>query len=171
MVQKAKRSPYLADDNRLADVIAAIQAAGTYKFYKLDFGTWADRISGDVRRGTHWRLVFEEHPEFFRLDSAKQRASLILRRQRQKLYNVDDQTTWSRKSYQLLSAEEKLRFSRSPLEADEIEALIDVAINLHSRAAERARDKRWLVPPSLAFIGAMLGGLLPLLIRYLAGLP
>ena len=30
-------SPYLNDPKRLADVIAAIQAAATYKFYKLDF--------------------------------------------------------------------------------------------------------------------------------------
>ena len=31
------KSPYLVDDHRLADVIAAIQAMGTYKYYKLDF--------------------------------------------------------------------------------------------------------------------------------------
>lgn len=29
-------SPYLSDLNRLADVIAAIQVMGTYKFYKLN---------------------------------------------------------------------------------------------------------------------------------------
>jgi hypothetical protein len=30
-------SPYLPNSGRLADVIAAIQAMGTYKFYKLTF--------------------------------------------------------------------------------------------------------------------------------------
>jgi hypothetical protein len=30
-------SPYPANSGRLADVIAAIQAMGTYKFYKLSF--------------------------------------------------------------------------------------------------------------------------------------
>ncbi|MDA2934785.1 hypothetical protein MYX82_10650 [Acidobacteria bacterium AH-259-D05] len=49
-------SPYLNDPKRLADVIAAIQAAATYKFYKLDFGGWADRISGDESEADHWRL-------------------------------------------------------------------------------------------------------------------
>ena len=39
-------SPYL-QDKRLANVMAAIQVMATYKFYKLDFKGWADRISGD----------------------------------------------------------------------------------------------------------------------------
>ena len=39
-------SPYLKDENRLGDVIAAIQAMATYKFYKLTHERWADRISG-----------------------------------------------------------------------------------------------------------------------------
>lgn len=32
-----KKSPYLASPDRLGDVISAIQAMGTYKFYKLTF--------------------------------------------------------------------------------------------------------------------------------------
>jgi len=43
----AAKSPYLNDTGRLADVIAAIQAMGTYKFYKLDFEGWADRITAN----------------------------------------------------------------------------------------------------------------------------
>ena len=52
---KSKTSPYIEANNRLADVIAAIQAMGTYKFYKLDFAGWADRISGDELEAPHWR--------------------------------------------------------------------------------------------------------------------
>jgi hypothetical protein len=71
-------SPYLSDLNRLADVIAAIQVMGTYKFYKLDFKGWADRISGQSSNADYWRIIFEEHPEFFRLDSGKMKCFLNL---------------------------------------------------------------------------------------------
>lgn len=37
-------SPYITEAGRLSDVIAAIQATATYRFYKLDFEGWADRI-------------------------------------------------------------------------------------------------------------------------------
>lgn len=133
---------------------------GTYKFYKLDFATWSDRICGDRSRGEHWRTVFMEHPEFFRLDAGRSRASLVLRRQRRKLYNVDEQRERQRDKYLTLSQDEKLRFSRSPLHPAEIEALIDVAINLHTRATERARDRRALITSVLAFVGGLLGALL-----------
>jgi hypothetical protein len=73
-------SPYLAEPTRLGDVIAAIQAMATYKYYKLDFEGWADRISADRNRADHWQAVFEEHPEFFRLDGERKKASLVWRR-------------------------------------------------------------------------------------------
>lgn len=150
-------SPYLANSNRLADVIAAIQALGTYKFYKLTFEDWADRITGDRSKGPHWRKVFEDHPEFFRLDAKRERASLVLRRQRQKLYHVDDLQMWTREQYLAADDHQKARVSRSPLTPEEIGTLVDVAINLHSRASESARDRRWLFPPLLAFAGALAG--------------
>lgn len=58
-------SPYLNDPNRLSDVLAAIQATATNKYYKLDLEGWSDRINGDEKHADHWRRVFEEHPEFF----------------------------------------------------------------------------------------------------------
>jgi hypothetical protein len=46
-MSRRNESPYLHDLNRLGDVIAAIQAMGLYKFYKLSSEEWADRISGN----------------------------------------------------------------------------------------------------------------------------
>jgi hypothetical protein len=158
-------SPYLAEPNRLADVIAAIQTMGSYRYYKLDFIGWSDRITGDESSANHWKKVFEEHPEFFRLDSKRQRASLVLRRQLPKRYDVDEGITVSKAHYEGLNDAGKARISRQPLAADQIEALIDVAINLHSRAAEQARDRRWLIPPLLAFIGALIGAVLSSLLK------
>jgi hypothetical protein len=162
---KFSTSPYLSRSDRLSDVIAAIQAAGSYKFYKLDFAGWADRISGDPSKAAHWRLVFEEHPEFFRLDTRREKASLVLRRQQPRLYDVDTGSILSKAECDLLSDARRSRLSRSPLAPGQIEALISIAVGLHSRAAEQARDRRWWMPMFFAFLGALLGGVLPTLLK------
>lgn len=156
-------SPYLADPTRLADVIAAIQAMATYKFYKLDFSGWADRITGDSSGAEHWMRVFEEHPEFFRLDSKKEQASLVWRRQHQKRYDVDAETVLSISEYESLSAAKKERVSRNPLGSPEISTLMKAAIDLHSRALEHSKEKRWWIPllaGLMGFAGAVVGGYL-----------
>ncbi len=84
-----KANPYLKE-HRLADVIAAITALGTYKFYKLDFKGWSRRISGTAKDPAHWQLVFKEHPEFFRVNSGDNKASLVWRRQFPRNYDVDE---------------------------------------------------------------------------------
>ena len=76
---KQRETPYTDNPQRLADVIAAIQVMGTYKFYKLDFAGWADRIAGDDTRGEYWKTMFEQHPEFFRLDSKRERVQPVFR--------------------------------------------------------------------------------------------
>jgi hypothetical protein len=150
-------SPYLLNDGRLGDVIAAIQTLGTYKFYKLDFAGWADRIGGDEEQADYWRKVFEEHSEFFRLDSKRQRASLVWRRQHQKLFDVDLSQTISREKYKSLTDEQKARISRLPLSSSEIATLVNTAINLHSRALENKKDQRWLVTALIGLAGVILG--------------
>ena len=118
---KTGNSPYLSDSTRLADVIAAIQATGSYKFYKLDFSSWSDRISGDETNAAHWQRVFVEHPEFFRLDSRRERVSLVLRRQQPRIFNVDTGKLVEKTDLDNLPESERQRFSRRPLEADQIE--------------------------------------------------
>lgn len=149
-------SPYLRDANRLGDVIAAIQAMATYKFYKLPFANWADRMAADKNQAEKWKAVFVEHPEFFRLDSAKEKASLVWRRQFPKRYDVDAENVLTSAEYNALTAEQQLRVSRVPLSSADIKALIDTAVNLHSRALEHQKDKRWWV--ALASAGGALAG-------------
>lgn len=161
------KSPYLKNDARLSDVIAAIQAMGTYKYYKLDFAGWSDRIIGAKTEADHWRKVFEEHPEFFRLDSDRMRASLIWRRQHQKLYDVDTESTISREQYGTLSNKQQERISRSPLTSTELTTLVKTAIDLHSRAIERKRDARWWIVGIFTLAGVVLGSLLPWLLDLL----
>jgi len=154
-----KKSPYLADTQRLGDVIAAIQAMGTYKFYMLTFEKWAYRIVADESEADHWKTVFEEHPEFFRLDTDRKMASLVWRRQYPKLFHVDHGNLTSAE-YDALSLEEKKRVSRKPLSPEDIKALVDTAINLHSTAIERQQELRWWIPLAVSAIGGFLGSVL-----------
>lgn len=152
-------SPYLRDPNRLGDVIAAIQAMATYKYYKLSFAAWADRMSADESQAEKWKTVFLQHPEFFRLDSWREKASLVWRRQFPKRYDVDTGQVLSSAEYEKLSLEEKLRVSRVPLSSADIKALVDTAVNLHSRALEHHKDKRWWVALAGA-VGGLVGSVL-----------
>jgi hypothetical protein len=157
---KKSGSPYLQDADRLADVIAAIQVMGTYKFYKLSFDKWADRISGDLSEGEHWRKVFIDHPEFFRLDSQREKASLVWRRQYPKRFQVDEERKLSAIEYKQLTKGQKKRISRNPLTPIDIKALIDTAIDLHSRALEHRKEKRWWLPLATvagSLIGSIVG--------------
>jgi hypothetical protein len=153
----AMNSPYLRDPARLGDVVAAIQATATYKFYKLDFEGWADRISADTTRASHWEKVFVEHPEFFRLDSERKRASLVWRRQYPKRYSVDMRKEITDQEFDLMTEEQKRRVSRTPLSAADIKTLLDTAINLHSRALEAKKDNLWYKPLLLQALAGVLG--------------
>jgi hypothetical protein len=159
MAAKTK-SPYLYGENRLGDVIAAIQVMGSYGYYKLDFEGWAMRISGDKSKAEHWKNVFLEHPEFFRLDTDGVKASLAWRRSYRRRYSVDLQRELSLAEYQALNNEDSARISRAPLNSSDISVLINTAINLHTRAIEQNREYRWLSSPLFSLLGVALGALL-----------
>lgn len=158
-------SPYLST-GRLGDVIAAIQTMAIYKFYKMDFEGWADRISADKSRAEHWKRVFDEHPEFFRLDGEKKKASLVWRRQYPKRYSVDTLSQISKEEYERLDDSSKARISRVPLSADDIKTLVDTAINLHSRDLELLKHAHWykhlLFQAAMGILGALIGSFVSL---------
>jgi hypothetical protein len=159
MKQRPDR-PYTDNENRLADVIAAIQVMATYKFYKLDFSGWADRIAGDQDQADYWRKIFEQHPEFFRLQRGRMKASLVWRRSHQKLYDVDREEKISREEFRALTDEAKQRISRTPLTNSDISTLINTAINLHSREIEHKKDSRWWITGAIGLVGVILGAVI-----------
>lgn len=152
-----KTNPYLKNQ-RLADVIAAITTLGLYKFYKLDFAGWANRISGPAKTADHWEQVLREHPEFFRVNSHDNKASLIWRRQNPRNFDVDAEAEFL-PDHQI-TGDAYNRISRKPLAPTEITALIGVAVNLHDRAIEQQKARMWWIPLAtavLAFAGGLLG--------------
>lgn len=160
MARTTALSPYLSDSRRLADVIAAIQVMGAYKFYWQDFAGWAERISGDAAQAGYWRGIFEDHPEFFRLDGERQGAALVWRRQYPKRFDVDEERRLTLDEMLELGEAELERISREPLSAADIRSLIDTAVDLHSRALDQQKERRWwlpLVTAVAALLGAVLG--------------
>lgn len=160
-MSKIQNSPYLSSQTRLADVIAAIQAMGTYKFYKLDFRAWSKRISGDSEKHEYWKKIIEEHPEFFRLDSTKTMASLVLRRNYQRTFHVDENRELTRSECNALPSDERTnRVSRIPLTSSDLSVLIGTAVNLHNRALDKKIAERWWKIPSIGLAGVVIGGLI-----------
>jgi hypothetical protein len=159
LMSRENQSPYLIE-GRLADVIAAITALGNYKYYKLSFEGWAERISGLARRADYWEKIFRQHPEFFRIDTEDRKVSLVWRRQYPKNYNVDSQTSISPSELNKYAED---RMSRRPLEANEVTSLIAVAVDLHERALDQQKASKWWVTIAagiLSFAGALLGAYL-----------
>jgi hypothetical protein len=161
-----KESPYTSDPSRLANVIAAIQVMAAYKFYKLSFEDWADRICGDKARSLEWETVFIEHPEFFRLDQERKKASLVWRRNFPKSYNVDTKEHVTKEQLIAMNDAERDRISRTPLANDDITALIRSAIELHESALRLKESRRWWVTILVTLLGMSLG-LVPYLIEKL----
>ena len=154
------KNPYTENDNRLSDVVAAIQVMATYKYYKLDFSGWAKRIEGDDSRGEYWKAVFKQHPEFFRLGGGRNKASLVWRRNYQKLYNVDIEEKITRDDYRNLTKEEKARISRIPLSNSDISTLINTAINIHSSELDHKKESRWRISGAIGLLGVIIGAVI-----------
>jgi len=159
-------SPYVENSSRLADVIAAIQAMGVYEFHMCKFKVWAEKIGGSDSKADHWKTVFEEHPEFFRLDTTRVMASLVWRRQLPKDYHVDLKRRLSLVEQNQLPDGGQQRLTRAPLAASDIKALIDTAVNLHVRAVELQREGRWWVPLILNVVSGLIGGLIVVLFHH-----
>ena len=159
LLGRGHKSPYLKP-GRLSDVIAAITTLGTYRYYKLDFRKAAEKIENDPNRANHWREIFENHPEFFRIVDERQKVSLVWRRQFRKNYDPKKMEELTRGEFDLLSLEEKFRLSRRPLSSAELTTLMEIAIKSHDRALEMSKHQKWWVPLAagiLSFLGAIAG--------------
>lgn len=166
-MEKAFESPYLKDKNRLAYVISAIQAMAVNKRYKLSFKEWAEKISGDENKEKDWEIIFKQHPEFFRINSEDNKASLVWRRSKQRTFQFDDNIELTRNEAKKLSEKEQNeKLSRYPLTGTEISALITTAIELHNRALENRKEDRWWYTPVVGIGGSLFGVVLGFILNW-----
>jgi hypothetical protein len=156
-----EKNPYLKDD-RLADVIAALQIMGTYPWAKREVDSWAKKL-GDHKSGGNWKVVFKDHPEFFSL--VEEQACLRWRFGYRRNYDVYEEKILTEDEIGALSEEKKNEITRKPLENEQVETLIKTAIELHSRAIAHEQEKRWLTPLLFALLGIILGAVLQAAIR------
>ncbi|MET1416106.1 hypothetical protein ABVF61_27810 [Roseibium sp. HPY-6] len=159
-------SPYLKE-NRLQDVIAAIQVMGAYDEYssrKADL--WSAQL-GVPQSGEDWFEVCREHPEFFRTNTTEDGGDdatwvgIRWRWATGRVYSPDAGRNLTPDEISSLPAVDKKKLTRAPLTSSQIETLIASAIQLHSRAIEHKRELRWWAIPAIsaatAFVGAVLG--------------
>ena len=165
-MSKAMRTPA-----RLADLIAAIQVMGTYKFAVRRIDRWQKRLGRTPTSALSWREVFADHPEFFTVIREKDAAagenpnvSLVWRRSKERNYDTYERVIVSRQQAMQIAEQdnesEAQRLSRPPLETDEISMLVDLAMNLHERELKHQQERRWWYAVAIAVAGLIVS-LLP----------
>ncbi|MEA2575854.1 MAG: hypothetical protein QOH93_3152 [Chloroflexia bacterium] len=163
----ATKSPYLANDWRLADVVAALQLLSSYKWASRRVEDWAETL-GKPLSGKSWEEIFTNHPEFFRLND-KGWASLRWRHAYDRNYHVERGVELTPDELSEMSEGEKDEaLSRKALSADQTEALIKTAIDLHSRAVATQQEARWWIPVAAigaSFVGGVVGAILGAVLR------
>ncbi len=158
-------SPYLRP-NRLADVIAAIQAPSSNEDYDNTGEKWSRILSGTESKASHWREVFREHSKFFRstTSAGEELFSLIWRRSLPRIEKATGKVLHAKTYYQVTAAldreEKRLLYGSPPLQDSQVKALIDIAINLHKNAVDAQRDLRWWIGPIASFMGTILSATL-----------
>jgi hypothetical protein len=111
---------------RYADLVAAIQMMAEYRLYRLPPIEWARRISGRPDLENHWKGVFDDHPEFFRLsENHRGEYGLVYRRAKAEINIVGD-----------------IPGNRPVLKEDETKMLLHIALELHTKALAMRQDRR-----------------------------
>jgi hypothetical protein len=160
-----RQSPYIARQQRLADLVAAIQVMGTYRYSGRKVNSWAKILGEKPKSADSWLIVFNEHPEFFRagVDDAGFQ-TLALRRAQPRIYNTRTREEMTLEQIQAIPKERRSHISRRPLSSEQILSLVDVAVKLHTQAIARRQELRWwvvmLIGLASSFVGAFVAALI-----------
>lgn len=153
---------------RLADVIAAIQVTASAERPERRIKDWAKELDRKEDSDTvaYWTSVFEEHREFFltyRLKGDDELKAALRWRYTFKTYDSKSQKELTYEERIALSREERDLLTTKPLDAAQIQTLLNTAIGMRAAAMEEKKTGQWwisLVAAVLGFIGAILGALI-----------
>ncbi len=153
------KSPYTRNAARLADLIAAIQVLGTYRFASRHLSKWEKRLGRTPVSADNWLSIFSEHPEFFTIQG--ENVALVWRRSKERDYDTFEHRQLSREEAIALADGDPeanaVRLSRPPLDTAEISKLVDLAVNLHEREINHQQERRWWFAAVVAVIGLFVG--------------
>ena len=156
------KSPYVRNPARLADLIAAIQVMGTYRFASRLAERWETRLGRRPVSAANWGALFLEHPEFFTIQDGS--VSLVWRRSMVRNYDTREGRTLSFEEASAMALQDKevaeQRLSRPPLDASQMVKLVDIAINIHEREIQHQQERRWWIGAVLVILGIVLGAVL-----------
>jgi hypothetical protein len=192
------KGQYLEKD-RLANVIAAIQAMGVADRPSGTLNRWVAELEGSEELTSEqleqspkfaerkkWQTVFEQHPEFFKSYTLRGEPRVLLRWRYAESLKSEANGAANGKDSQKDSEEDdgedepkdkpkdkpvsKTEPPSKPLSADQIQVLINTAIEMHAKevAGEQNPDK--FRPLYMAIIGAALGTVAGGIIILLIGL-
>jgi hypothetical protein len=192
------KGQYLEKD-RLANVIAAIQAMGVADRPSGTLNRWVAELEGSEELTSEqleqspkfaerkkWQTVFEQHPEFFKSYTLRGEPRVLLRWRYAESLKSEANGAANGKDSQKDSEEDdgedepkdkpkdksvsKTEPPSKPLSADQIQVLINTAIEMHAKevAGEQNPDK--FRPLYMAVIGAALGTVAGGIIILLIGL-
>jgi hypothetical protein len=165
------KSPYLDNEHRLADILAAIQVMGSHLWDSRNTEDWKRHLGEKPQSALSWEALFAEHPEFFgQADwGGKTLHFLRLRRAYERTIDPNSLRELTDSEIEALKDKneyDKARLARRTLTPEQVEALMNAAIELQVRAGALADRKRWWLPAltaGLGFLGALAGSLVKLL--------
>lgn len=159
MLGLESESVYLANQHRLTDLIAAIQAMGSYRYSSRTVDKW-EQILKKPKSSESWVTIFREHPEFFRASwRDKGEHQLVLRRAQDKVYDTNTGALITVAQYFALSEPQRSIYSRKPLSNEQIISLIEIAVKLQNQAVARRQELRWWIPVLTGLLGVAAGAI------------
>ncbi|WP_457096841.1 hypothetical protein [Lysobacter sp. P5_B9] len=159
-------SGYLRRPERLADLIAAIQVMGTYRFAVRRLDRWEKRLGRIPLSAVSWCEVFAQHPEFFTVireraphQSNNPNVSLVWRRSKERNFDTHEHATVPREAAVAIAQrdpeDDAQQLSRAPLDSSEISMLVNLAVDLHERELKHKQERRWWFAALVAIAGVL----------------
>jgi hypothetical protein len=165
------KSHYLEND-RLANVIAAIQAMAVADRPSATLNRWvaeleaSEELTSDqldqspikFAERKKWQTVFEQHPEFFKTYTLRGEPRVLLRwRFSESIKSEANGAADGKDSEDKDKSGSNAAPPSKPLNADQIQVLINTAIEMHAKEVAGDRPPERFRPLLMAIIGAALG--------------
>jgi hypothetical protein len=165
------KSHYLEND-RLANVIAAIQAMAVADRPSATLNRWvaeleaSEELTSDqldqspikFAERKKWQTVFEQHPEFFKTYTLRGEPRVLLRwRFSESIKSEANGAADGKDSEDKDKSGSNAAPTSKPLNADQIQVLINTAIEMHAKEVAGDRPPERFRPLLMAIIGAALG--------------